>query len=87
MLKLVLFSQYHTKQLRMRDTTMHFRWIHPVGAPRVDQKGRDRRRKVGGREERCVVKCFNKSSLIQEKKKNMPMFAVFANFYGVNASG
>ena len=27
--------QYHMKQLRMRDITIHFRWIHPAGSLRV----------------------------------------------------
>ena len=50
MLKLVLFSQYHMKQLRMRDITIHFRWIHPAGLLRVQQRKREGRRE-GGREE------------------------------------
>ena len=42
MLKLVLFSQYHMKQPRMRDITIHFRWIYPAGALRGYRRGEGR---------------------------------------------
>lgn len=43
MLKLVLFSQYHMKQLRMRDITIYFRWIYPAGALRGYRKGEEKK--------------------------------------------